>query len=66
MKPDEGNQDDTRIRTRRRLAGASIVAAGAAAFAAETRLGLFDAAPAASAGGSPALPAAASGGAATA
>ena len=67
MKPDEGNQnDDTRILARRRLAGASIVAAGAAAFAAETRLGLFDAAPAAPAAGGPALPPAASTGAAKA
>jgi FtsP/CotA-like multicopper oxidase with cupredoxin domain len=47
-------------RGRRRLAGASIVAAGAAALAAETKLGLFDAGPAAPAG-----PAAMSAGAAT-
>jgi FtsP/CotA-like multicopper oxidase with cupredoxin domain len=67
MKPEEDSnaiEHDARVRNRR-LAGASIVAAGAAALAAETRLGLFNAAPATPAGPAT-LPAAAAAGTATA
>jgi len=69
MKSEVDKQDidnAAHLRSRRRLAGASIVAAGAAALAAETRLGLFDAAPAAAPAGPAAMPAAAAAGTNTA
>ena len=56
----DGAGDGPRMRNKRRLAGAGLAAAGAAVLAAEARLGLFEAAPAAS----PAPPPTPAGGAA--
>jgi FtsP/CotA-like multicopper oxidase with cupredoxin domain len=57
MKPEDDTDKidhDARTRNKRRLAGASLAAAGAAVLAAEARLGLLDAAPAAAPAPAPA------------